>query len=589
MADKSLDRASKNLDETIYDHRWGFTDSRFELIPNTRSVTFTGSRYAISGTEMPEFLPFVEEILGVKVNTSKSKRESPAPLPESICNEPFIEAVRQSFNADQFSFQERERRVHSHGQTTADEVYKVLYGKLDRYADMVLWVETDEDVANLIKLAGEHDVCLVPYGGGTSVSCALKLPVDEKRMIVVVSTRRMNKILWIDRENMRVCVQAGMTGKELEDALQADGLTTGHEPDSMELSTVGGWVATNASGMKKNRYGNIEQLVENVTMVTPQGVIENLQAQPRISLGMSVQQLLFGSEGNLGLITKVIMKVFPLPEETKYESIVFPNMETGVDFLYALTQKGVLPASIRLLDNVQFRFGSALKPKPSTQDMLMNRVQKTFLTKIKGFDPYELCAATVLMEGTKEEVEYQMAVIKKLTKEFGGVMGGATNGKRGYMLTYAIAYIRDFLGDFELLGETYETTVPWSSVMSVMEAVDKRAKELHKEYNLPGRPYVSPRVTQLYHTGVCIYFTHGFSTQGVANPDEVFAEMERELRRVIIESGGSASHHHGIGKIRHEFMQDMVSSTTVEVLKEVKKAHDPDNIFGVANNVFYDG
>ncbi len=589
MADKSLDRAAKNLDDTIYDHRWGFKDSRFELVPNSKSVTFTGNRYAISGTEMPEFLPFAEEILGVKVDTSKRKIDSPAPPPEPTVNEAFVEAVRETFEVEQFTFQERERLIHSHGQTTADEIYKILYGKLDRYADMVLFVETDEDVANVIKLANEHDVCLVPYGGGTSVSCALKLPAAETRMIVIVNTRRMNKILWIDRENMRVCAQAGMTGKELEEALQADGFTTGHEPDSMELSTVGGWVATNASGMKKNRYGNIEQIVENVTMVTPQGVIENLQSQPRTSLGMSIQQLLFGSEGNLGLITKVVMKVYQLPEVTKYDSIVFPNLETGVDFLYALTQKGVLPASIRLLDNVQFRFGSALKPKPSAQDKIMNRVQKTFLTKVKGFDPSELCAATVLMEGTKEEVAYQDTTLKKLAKEFGGIMGGATNGKRGYMLTYAIAYIRDFLGDYELLGETYETTVPWSEVMNVMNAVDKRAKELHAEYNLPGKPYVSPRVTQLYHTGVCIYFTHGFSIQGVERPDEVFAEIEHELRRTIIEAGGSASHHHGIGKIRHDFMQDMISPMTVDVMKEVKKAHDPNNVFGVANNVFFTG
>lgn len=589
MADKSLDRAAKNLDDTIYDHRWGFTDSRFELIPNTKSVTFTGNRYAISGTEMPEFLPFAEEILGVKVDTSKKKVDTPAPLPASIVNEPFIAAVRAAFKEDQFTFQERDRLIHSHGQTTADEIYQVLYSKLDRYADMVLFVENDQDVANVIGLANEHDVCLVPYGGGTSVSCALKLPVGEKRMIVIVSTRRMNKILWIDRENMRVCAQAGMTGKELEDTLKADGLTTGHEPDSIELSTVGGWVATNASGMKKNRYGNIEQIVENITMVTPQGVIENVQSQPRTSLGMSIQQLLFGSEGNLGLITKVVMRIHQLPEVTKYDSIVFPDMETGVDFLYALTQKGVLPASIRLLDNVQFRFGSALKPKPSTQDKLMNNVQKAFLTKVKGFDPYELCAATVVMEGTKEEVAYQDAILKKLAKEFGGVIGGATNGQRGYMLTYAIAYIRDFLGDFELLGETYETTVPWSNVMEVMNAVDKRAKELHTQYNLPGRPYVSPRVTQLYHTGVCIYFTHGFSIQGVEQPAEVFAKIEHELRKTIIAAGGSASHHHGIGKIRHDFMEDMVSPTTVAVMKEVKKAHDPNNVFGVANNVFYQG
>jgi alkyldihydroxyacetonephosphate synthase len=122
--------------------------------------------------------------------------------------------------------------------------------------------------------------------------------------------------------------------------------------------------------------------------------------------------------------------------------------------------------------------------------------------------------------------------------------------------------------------------------MPVIEAVDKRARELHEAANLPGKPYVSPRITQLYHTGVCIYFTHGFSTKGVAEPDKVFGEIEHELRRTIMEAGGSISHHHGVGKLRKDFMADTISPTTVEVLKQVKAAHDPQNIFGIRNNIF---
>lgn len=586
MADKSLDRADGALDDTIYDHKWGFKDTRFVANPD-RTVTVTGSRYAISGTVMPELIPFVEEMLHVKIDLNDLKPEREVKnIPPPNLNDGFCKALEANFPASKFTTDDRERLIHSHGQTTADEVYKVIYGELERVADLVFFIETQEDAQKLIQLAQEHDVCLVPYGGGTSVSCALKLPLTETRMIVMVNTRRMNKIEWVDHENYRASIQAGITGKDLEEELGKMGYTSGHEPDSMELSTLGGWIATNASGMKKNRYGNIEDIVETVTMVTPKGVIEQTKAVPRQSIGMQLQDLLFGSEGNLGLITKATIKIHKIPEVKKYGSLVFPNFKTGVDYLYELARAGVFPASIRLLDNIQFRFGSALKPIPTFSEELMNKVQKYFLLNVKGFDPNELVAATIVMEGTAAEVAYQEKELYRIAKKYNGIKGGETNGKRGYMLTYAIAYIRDFLAEFHTIGETYETTVSWDKIMEVCEAVNKEAFRLHAEHGLPGRPYVSPRVTQLYHTGVCIYFTHGFSTKGVENPDEIFAIIEKALRRTILEHGGSVSHHHGIGKLRQDFMPETISETAIEVLKEVKQAHDPHNIFGIRNNVF---
>ena len=586
MADKTLNKANNNLQDIRYDHKWGFTDTKFVVQPD-RSVRVTGERYALSGTEMPEFIPFVEEMLDIKLDLTEIKPENTdKALPPPIPNDGFMQALADTLRSDQISQDDRQRLIHSHGQTTADEVYKVLYGTLERHADVVVYPESTEDCATLISLAADHDVCIVPYGGGTSVSCALKLPADETRMIAVVDMRRLNQIEWLDEENLRASVQAGITGKQLEDQLNEMGYTCGHEPDSMELSTLGGWIATNASGMKKNRYGNIEQLVETVTMITPRGVVAQHESMPRLSIGMQPQLLLFGSEGNLGLITKATIKIFKLPEVKKYASLVFPTFQDGTNFMYSLTRAGVLPASVRLLDNIQFRFGSALKPRPTTSEKIMSAVQKFFLLNIKGIDPNELAAATIVMEGTAEEVAYQQKMVTKIAKRHSGIAGGETNGRRGYMLTYAIAYIRDFLADFHTIGETYETTVPWNKINAVIEAVHDEAFRLHDEYGLPGRPYVSPRITQLYHTGVCIYFTHGFSTKGVEHPDEIFAKIEKALRAKILEAGGSLSHHHGVGKLRKEFMPQTLSETSIALLKDIKQANDPDNIFGIGNNVF---
>ncbi|HRO91241.1 MAG TPA: FAD-binding oxidoreductase, partial [Promineifilum sp.] len=409
---------------------------------------------------------------------------------------------------------------------------------------------------------------------------------DETRMIVSVDMRRMDAIEWIDRENMRACVQAGITGKHLEERLAAQGLTCGHEPDSVELSTLGGWIATNASGMKKNRYGNIEDIVENVTLVTPEGVVEHLSNMPRVSMGVEPVRLAFGSEGNLGLITRAVLKIHALPEVKEYGSYVFRDFETGTAFLYDLMRTGALPASIRLVDNVQFRFGQALKARPTGQEKLMSRIQQTVLESVKGFDLRQMSAATVVMEGSAAEVAYQKAEIKRIAARHGGVSGGSHNGQRGYMLTYAIAYIRDFLTDYHIIGETYETTVPWDRIHDVISAVEKRATEMHREFGLPGKSYVSPRITQLYHTGVCIYFTHGFSTRGVENPDRAFAAIEHAMRETIMANGGSISHHHGVGKLRRDFVPQTLTPAAVDLLREVKAAADPGNVFGIGNNVF---
>ncbi|MFO7664511.1 MAG: FAD-binding oxidoreductase, partial [Chloroflexota bacterium] len=368
MADKTLDTGAVSLDETTWGHRWGYADTRFIINPD-RSVKVTGDRYAVSGYDMPGFIPFIEETLGIQLDLTDIKLErNDKPVPEPRINQGFCDALASALPADRYTTGRRERLLHSHGQTTADEVYQVLYTSLERVVDLVIYPESHEEIVRLVQLAAEHDVCLIPYGGGTSVSCALKLPAKETRMIVSVDMRRMDAIEWIDRENLRASVQAGITGKHLEERLAAEGYTCGHEPDSIELSTLGGWIATNASGMKKNRYGNIEDIVENITLVTAKGVVEHCEPSPRVSMGIQPKQMIFGSEGNLGIVTRAIIRIHKLPEVKKYGSLVFRDFKTGTAFLYELGQAGVLPASIRLVDNVQFRFGQALKPRPSSSD-----------------------------------------------------------------------------------------------------------------------------------------------------------------------------------------------------------------------------
>lgn len=165
-----------------------------------------------------------------------------------------------------------------------------------------------------MKLANKHNVMIVPYGGGTNVAQDLQIPKEEKRMVISCDMTRMKAILWIDKKNGMACIQAGVKGEEMELELKKHGVVCGHEPDSMEFSTLGGWISTRASGMKKNTYGNIEDIVLNMTLVTSKGTYKKLYSNPRISNGPDLNHLVMGSEGNYGIITDATVKIKPEPE-----------------------------------------------------------------------------------------------------------------------------------------------------------------------------------------------------------------------------------------------------------------------------------
>jgi len=575
-----------NLGER-FAHRWGFVDTQFEFA-GPKQVRVTGSRYPLCGFVMPNFVPFAEEVLQIPFAPELMAQEiEHKEVTASRLTEAARAALDQRLKPGQVTAEDEDRLIHSHGQLSVDEIYRLLYrGPLERCVDAVVYPENEDEVQAVIEIAVEHDLCVVPYGGGTNVSGALLCPAEEERAIISVDMRRMNRILWLDEDNLQACIEAGIYGMDMERELDALGYTSGHDPDSVELSTLGGWISTNASGMKKNRYGNIEDIVLEATLVTPSGAVETIRATPRNSVGVQPRGLLFGSEGNFGIITKAILKVHPKLEARRYGSLVFPTFEDGVRFLRQLRRTDVLPASIRLVNNFEFRFGQALKAAPSASKKLIDKFQKFFLLKVKGFDPLQMCACTIVMEGSRAEVRHQARTVFSLARRHGGMSGGAANGKRGYMLTFGIAYIREFFNQFHVLGETFETSVPWDRIHTITAAVWEELQNQHRKYEIEGKPYLSYRVTQTYHTGVCIYFTMGFSGRNLENPAETYHGIEHELRQTILDNGGSLSHHHGVGKLRAGFLDQVHSAASTEAIRQAKRAMDPGNQFAARNGIF---
>lgn len=561
---------------------WGFKDTRF-FVNDRERVEVSGSRYELSGVELPRLGPWVREVTGAELSRQDMHRPAyPPAVPDSRFDPALAAELRRCLNEDQISLEPLIRLRHGHGHTQ-EEMYALRYGGFARVPDVVVYPEDDEQVSELVRAAVAHDACLIPYGGGTNVTEALRCPEDERRTIVSVDMSRMNRVLWIDPANRMACIQAGAVGRHIMEQLAEYGFTMGHEPDSVEFSTLGGWIATQASGMKKNRYGNIEDLVLDVQLVTPGGRIERSAVAPRESVGADPRRWALGSEGNLGIITGAVVKIFPLPEVQRYGSVVFRSFEEGVAFLYDLSRTGDTPASVRLVDNVQFQFSVALKPETNGLRWVKGRLEKWVVTKLFRYDPEKMVACTLVFEGSRTDVERQEETVYRIARQHGGMKAGGENGRRGYQLTFSIAYIRDFIMQHWLLGESFETSVPWSQTLELCENVKRRVRDEHARRGLPGRPFISCRVTQIYPNGVCVYFYMGFLYKGVERASEVYAEIEAAAREEILRSGGSLSHHHGIGKLRQRFLPDIMSPAGLDWSRRTKRAIDPKNVFGSRN------
>ncbi|XP_076305681.1 alkyldihydroxyacetonephosphate synthase, peroxisomal-like isoform X2 [Tachypleus tridentatus] len=574
---KEISDVPKHRQEVVKWNGWGYKDSQFVRDLEQDIVSFTGTRYPLGNKKLPLFHLWAKTVLGIsKEYFCKSCAEiKNEVLPTPLTNKDFLEdlkTVNISYTDDP-----QDRLFRSHGQTMR-EIFMLREGLFSRIPDLVMWPTSHDDVVQVVKMANKYNVVVIPFGGGTSVSGALECPGEERRMIVSLDTTQMNKILWVDKKNHTAHIEAGILGKDLESKLAEYGFCTGHEPDSSEFSTLGGWVATRASGMKKNIYGNIEDMLVHVRMVTSQGVVEKNCKVPRISSGPDIHHFILGSEGTLGVITEVTLKIHPLPEYKKYGSIIFPEFDAGVAYMREVAKQELKPASVRLLDNEQFIFGQALKPEAeSLLTPFVDVMKKFYVTRVKGFDVTRMCVVTLLLEGKKEDVERLEKKLLLLGNKFGGLSAGEENGKRGYLLTYVIAYIRDLAFDYGVFAESFETSVPWDR--NVRDRILKESES----YGLAHQPFISYRVTQTYEVGACIYFYMGINTRGLPDPVHVYEELEAAARDEILACGGSVSHHHGIGKIRKRWLKQSVSSVGLGMMRAIKEYIDPNNVFANGN------
>ena len=248
------------------------------------------------------------------------------------------------------------------------------------------------------------------------------------------------------------------------------------------------------------------------------------------------------------------------------------------------------PSSIRLVDNIQFKFGQSLKPEEMNKwKKYTEMLKKLVLFKVYGFDIDQLVAATCLFEGPKDICTQQMTDMFAIAAKYGGISGGAENGLKGYQLTYMIAYIRDFIIEFGAVAESFETSCPWSQVSSLCKNVKQGIFDAMALYGQQEKDvFVSFRVTQLYETGAAVYVYFAMKYEGFPENKicDIYEDVEHRSRECVFENGGSISHHHGVGKLRKRFMEKNVSNLNSQMMEAIKYKIDPKNIFAINNTIY---
>ena len=315
---------------------WGYRDSGFVLKLDRYGetlVTMKGDRYTICGKSLRKLIPFIEKETSTRIDPLNGPSLPSSNLVSIPCDlmDEDVDLLKSTFAKISLSAPDRIRHGSGHAQ---EEIYLIRTGEATRIRlpDAVVWPSSEDEVMGLVALAKNKNWCLIPFGGGTNVSHATRCPAKEvePRPILSVDMKLMDNILWVNEEDGLAHVQAGITGRVLVEEMAGRGYTIGHQPDSIEFSTLGGWIATKASGMKRNKYGNIEDIVKSVRVAGSNGLLwrgrqnDEVSVSGRESRGMDLCSVAIGSEGSFGIITSAVVRIWPLPECQEHDSVVFP-------------------------------------------------------------------------------------------------------------------------------------------------------------------------------------------------------------------------------------------------------------------------
>ena len=486
------------------------------------------------------------------VNTVFGEHDTPASsevsLPAVGIPEIVLDSLRAAVGHDAVRTDDTSRRLRTRGKSTPD-LLRARGGDLADAPDAVVRPGSHDEVGSVLAWAIEHHVAVVPFGGGTCVTGGLAARRDGYAGLVSLDLMRLDQLLTVDETSMTAVLQPGMRGPAAEEALGRHGLTLGHFPQSFEFATIGGFAATRSSGQSSAGFGRFDEMVVGLRVATPSGDLE-LGSAPANAAGPDLREVVLGSEGTLGIITEVTVRVRPLAAEKTYDSWSFPTFTEGADAVRRIAQSGILPSVLRLSDEAETMVNLA-----SQSDI--GGAQVTGCLLIVGY------------EGP--DVTPHRAAIESTLTTLGATNLGEARGNAWAEGRFHAPYLRDSMLDAGVLVETLETATFWSNIDRVHQGVRDALVSTLGEGTL-----VLCHISHVYETGCSLYFT--VAARQADDPLTQWYAAKGAASDAMVAAGATITHHHAIGTDHKPWLAREIGPVGVAMLRGVKEAVDPTGV-----------
>ena len=531
-----------------------------------REQRFWGWGEPGAGPGLPEHAPaLLREWLGVSGGVVSSPvaledvRLPPPRLPGALRDELARIAGAANVRDDL-----RSRVLRAAGKSYLD-LLAMRAGACDAAPDVVVAPGSHDEVQAVLHACAEGGAAVIPFGGGTSVVGGVAPVRGRWDTAVSLDLGRLDAVLGVDVRSRTARVQAGLRLPELDHALAAHGLRLGHEPQSYEWATVGGCAATRSAGQTSTGFGRFDELVVAVRCATPAGELATLGA-PASAAGPDLRALVLGSEGRLGVISELTLRVRPLPEERRYEAWLLRSFEAGTEALRALAQAGAAPDVTRLSDEEETRTTLALAGAGGA----VRRAGGAAL-RARGFRPG--CLLIAGWEGDPHDVARRRAAARPLIRAGGAVPLGRGPGEAWRAARFAGPHLRDALLDRGVLVETLETATSWTGLHALHGAV----RDALSGALAATPPVVGCHVSHVYPDGASLYFTV-LARQDRDDPVAQWQAAKRAAGDAIAAAGATISHHHAVGRDHRDWIAGEHGRLGVEVLRALVQRCDPAGI-----------
>jgi alkyldihydroxyacetonephosphate synthase len=476
--------------------------------------------------------------------------------------EPLPRALVEGAGEGNLSTAAEDRLRHATGRGYAD-LARLRGGALEAAPDAVVVPSDVEALRRVIDVCAAEGVAIVPFGGGTSVVGGVE-PLRGGHGRLVSLDLGALRVVEIDRRSLTARLGAGLPGPEAEEALGRKKLTLGHFPQSFEYATIGGFAATRSAGQASSGYGRFDELVTSVRLLSPAGDLRTLTT-PHTAAGPALRELVIGSEGVLGVIPEVTVRVRPAPTVRRYEAWMAESFEAGAEIVRALAQGPGLPEVIRVSDEEETEGTLALSGPRGAAGSLFDRYlglrrRRQGALMIVGY------------EGDEESTARRRALSVRALRDGGAAYLGQAAGRSWEHGRFQGPYLRDTLMGMGAMVETLETSHTWSRFGELHDAVGRAIREALDGEGTPGLVFC--HLSHAYADGASLYFTFISRARRGAELEQ-WAAVKRAASEAIVAQGGTITHHHAIGRDHAPYMEAEIGATGIEVLRAVKAQLDP--------------